>query len=278
MSGKAMSLKARIRNLAKEKGLPAQVILQNYMFERFLERLSKSEYKDKFIIKGGLLIASLVGLDNRTTMDLDATLKNYPLNIDAITKSITDICSIDIDDGFLFTFIRVDAIRDDDEYGGYRAGIMAEYETINIPMQMDITAGDSITPKEVMYPFNMIFTEETFCVLAYNIETILAEKVETIMRRGELNTRPRDFYDVYILAKTQKFDQSVFASALKQTTAHRGTSYIFDNVIMRVEDIQKNETLKSRWKKYTRDYNYAKNISYMAVMDEIIKLLGILNA
>ena len=193
MSGKAMSLKAKIRNLAKEKDMSAQVILQNYMFERFLERLSKSDYKDNFILKGGILIASIVGIDNRSTMDMDATIKNYSINIDSITKAITEICNIEISDDVKFYLIGIQSIRDDDIYGGYRAHIKAKYDTIITPISIDITTGDVITPKEISYLFKMIFDKETIRVWAYNIETVLAEKVETILQRGELNTRPRDF-------------------------------------------------------------------------------------
>lgn len=159
MSGKTMSLKAKIRNLAKKKDMSAQVVLQNYMFERFLERLSKSEYKDKFILKGGMLIAALVGIDNRATMDMDATIKNYPIDNESIAKAIREICSISIDDDVTFAFKSVEAIRDDDAYGGYRIGIVSEYDTIITPMQIDITTGDAITPKEVLYLFKMIFEE-----------------------------------------------------------------------------------------------------------------------
>ena len=272
MSGKAMSLKAKIRNLARKKDMSAQVVLQNYMFERFLERLSKSAYKDKFILKGGMLIAALVGIDNRATMDMDATIKNYPIDNDSITKAIKEICNISIDDDVTFTFNSVDAIRDDDAYGGYRVGIVSEYDTIITPMQIDITTGDAITPKEVLYLFKMIFEEGNIGVWAYNIETVLAEKVETILRRGELNTRPRDFYDVYILTKTQSFDLLVFKEALKSTAAHRETSHIFNDISKRIDEIENSETLKNRWNKYTKDYRYAEGIIYGDIIESLRKL------
>jgi len=272
VSGKAMSLKAKIRNLARKKDMSAQVVLQNYMFERFLERLSKSAYKDKFILKGGMLIAALVGIDNRATMDMDATIKNYPIDNDSITKAIKEICNISIDDDVTFTFNSVDAIRDDDAYGGYRVGIVSEYDTIITPMQIDITTGDAITPKEVLYLFKMIFEEGNIGVWAYNIETVLAEKVETILRRGELNTRPRDFYDVYILTKTQSFDLLVFKEALKSTAAHRETSHIFNDISKRIDEIENSETLKNRWNKYTKDYRYAEGIIYGDIIESLRKL------
>lgn len=269
MSGKAMSLKAKIRNLARKKDMSAQVVLQNYMFERFLERLSQSKYQDKFILKGGMLIAALVGIDNRSTMDMDVTIKNYPINVQALTKAINDICSVVIDDDVSFSFSGIDAIRDDDAYGGYRVSIMAEYDTITTPMQIDITIGDAITPKEVLYLFKMIFEESSFGIWAYNIETVLAEKMETILRRGELNTRPRDFYDVYILAKTQRFEHSIFVDALKSTATHRETTHIFTNISSRLDEISGSDTLKSRWSKYTKDYRYADGITYEEVMEAI---------
>lgn len=269
MRGKAMSLKAKIRTLARKKDMSAQVVLQNYMFERFLERLSQSKYQDKFILKGGMLIAALVGIDNRSTMDMDATIKNYPINVEALTKAINDICSVVIDDDVSFSFSGIDAIRDDDAYGGYRVSITAEYDTITTPLQIDITTGDAITPKEVLYLFKMIFEEGSFGIWAYNIETVLAEKMETILRRGELNTRPRDFYDVYILAKTQRFEHSIFVDALKSTATHRETTHIFTNISSRLDEISGSDTLRSRWSKYTKDYRYSDGITYEDVMEAI---------
>ena len=273
MSGKAMSLKAKIRNLARKKDMSAQIVLQNYMFERFLERISKSDYKDKFILKGGMLIAALVGIDNRATMDMDATIKNYPIDNASIAKVIREVCEISLDDDVTFRFNSVDAIRDDDVYGGYRVSILSKYDTIIIPMQIDITTGDAITPKEVLFLVRRIFQEGNICVWAYNIETVLAEKVETILRRGEINTRPRDFYDVYILTKTQHFDLLVFGEAIKSTAAHRGTSHILNDINKRIVELQNSETLKSRWNKYTKDYRYAEGIVYNDIIDALKKLV-----
>lgn len=273
MSGKAMSLKAKIRNLAREKDMSAQVVLQNYMFERFLERLSKSPYKDKFILKGGMLIAALVGIGNRSTMDMDATIKNYPIDNDSITKAIKEICNISIDDYVTFTFNSIESIRDDDAYGGYRVSIFSNYDTIITPMQIDITTGDAITPKEVLYLFKMIFEEGNIGVWAYNLETVLAEKVETILRRGALNTRPRDFYDVYILTKTQSFDLLIFKEALKSKAKHRETSHIFNDINKRIYEIENSKTLKQRWSKYTKDYKYAEGIEYSNIIDALRSLV-----
>lgn len=273
MSRKAMSLKAKIRNLAKEKNTSAQVILQNYMFERFLERLSKSKYKNNFILKGGMLIAAIVGVDNRSTMDMDATIKNYPISIDSLTEAIKEICEIEINDDVKFSLTRIEAIRDDDIYGGYRVYIKADYDTIITPLSIDITTGDAITPKEVLYLFEMIFDEGTIGVWAYNIETVLAEKVETILQRGELNTRPRDFYDIYILVNTQNFDKLVFTEALRKTVEYRNTNHILDDIVKRVKTIEASEILKDRWIKYTKNYPYAKDISYEDTINTLKKLI-----
>ena len=275
MSRKAMSLKAKIRNLAKEKDISAQVILQNYMFERFLERLSKSNYKNNFILKGGMLIAALVGIDNRSTMDMDATIKNYPITIDSLTKAITEICNIEVDDDVNFSFMGIEPIRDDDIYGGYRVGIRADYDTIITPLSIDITTGDVITPREVFYSFKMIFDEGTIGVWAYNIETVLAEKLETILQRGELNTRPRDFYDIYILVNTQEFNSLVFSEALKKTIEHRETIHILNDTLERIKAIETSEILKDRWVKYSKNYPYAEDISYEDTVKALKMLLNI---
>lgn len=227
----AMSLKAQIRNIAKTKKLPAQIILQNYMFERFLVRLSQSEYKNKFVLKGGMLVAAIVGLDVRATMDLDATLKNMPLTPETIEKAIREICAIDANDNIQFIYTDITPIRADDAYGGYRVLLNAKYEMILTPLSIDISTGDVITPNPICYTFYEIFDRnKSFDLWAYNMETILAEKIETILRRTVFNTRPRDFYDVYILVKTQKIDQKLFLEALNATALHRGTLEQIKNI------------------------------------------------
>lgn len=203
MSSKAMSLKAKIRNYAKDKRIAAQVVLQNYMFERFLARLSRSEYRDKFVIKGGMLIAAIVGLDTRSTMDLDTTLKRLPLTEEKILDAVNTISKIDLGDDVSFETISIDPIRKDDIYGGYCVRINAIYDTIVTPLSVDVSTGDVITPGAVLYEFGGIFDESVQISLwGYNIETVMAEKAETILSRGVFNTRPRDYYDAYILSTT----------------------------------------------------------------------------
>ena len=270
----AMSLKAKIRNIAKQKNIPAQVILQNYMFERFLWRLSKSDYKDKFVLKGGMLVAAIVGLDNRATMDLDTTLKNLPLTEETITKAITDICKIPSDDEVDFSFTEISPIRDDDIYGGYRVSITAKYDTVITPLTVDVSTGDVITPNPVKFAFSEIFEDKSFELWAYSIETVLAEKVETILRRGVFNTRPRDFYDAYILATTQKFDKEVFKDALKATANHRGTAEQIKDTEKIIGILSDSKELFELWEKYRKQFNYAKDIEYGEIIKTIVKLLN----
>lgn len=271
----AMSLKAKLRNLAKEKGLPAQVILQNYMFERLLVRLAASEYKDKFVLKGGMLVAAIVGLDNRATMDLDATLKNLPLTPETIQAALGLICAAPEDDGVTFELGAISPIRDDDIYGGYRVSLNARFETILTPLTIDISTGDVITPEAELFTFAEIFDKsKRFELWAYNIETVLAEKVETILRRGVFNTRPRDFYDTYILATTQKYDPAVFKEALKATAEHRGTTEQIADVEIILQNISESLELRAMWEKYQRQFGYARDIKFDMILSAVHVLLA----
>ena len=271
---KAMSLKAKIRNIAKQKNIPAQVILQNYMFERLLVRLSASEYKEKFVLKGGMLVAAIVGLDNRATMDMDTTLKNLPLTPEAIRSALEDICDITFDDGVVYEIGTISPIRKDDIYGGYRVMLNARFDIMLTPLSIDVSTGDVITPHAVQYNFSEIFDDEkSYELWAYNIETVMAEKVETILRRGIFNTRPRDFYDAYILTTTQKFDITVFEDALKATANHRGTTDQIADVTSILHNIEESPELKTMWDKYRKQFSYAKDITYEQIMDSIKALL-----
>lgn len=272
---KAMSLKAKIRNIAKQKNIPAQVILQNYMFERLLVRLAASAYKEKFVLKGGMLVAAIVGLDNRATMDLDTTLKNLPLTPAAIRSALEEICAMPSDDEVTFEFGTISPIREDDIYGGYRVALTAKFETLLTPLSIDVSTGDAITPHAVPYQFAEIFDEEkSYELWAYNIETVMAEKVETILRRSVFNTRPRDFYDAYILASTQKFDKDVFAQALRATAAHRSTTEQIADVPGILRNIEESPQLRAMWEKYRKQFAYAQDITYEQILDAVRKLVA----
>ena len=222
-----MRLNAQIKNLALINHVPAQAVLQNFMLERLLERISISKYKDKVVLKGGLLIASMVGINSRTTMDMDTTLRGYPLSEETIRAAFINICAINLNDEVTLVLDHVMPIRDNDEYGGYRVAIIAKYETINTPLKIDITTGDIITPDAIRYALHSNFENKLINIWAYNSKTILAEKVETILRRSVLNTRPRDFYDVYIIMKTQcpAINKKVFRTALNATSEKKGDHF-----------------------------------------------------
>ena len=271
---KAMSLKAKIRNIAKKKNIPAQVILQNYMFERLLVRLSASEYKETFVLKGGMLVAAIVGLDNRATMDLDTTLKNLPLTPEAIFSALEQICAVPFEDDVAFEIGTISPIREDDIYGGYRVALIAKFDALVTPLSVDVSTGDAITPHAVQYNFTEIFDDKKFYELwAYNIETIMAEKIETILRRGVFNTRPRDFYDAYILATTQEFERAVFAEALNATAKQRGTADQIADATGILQNIEVSPNLRAMWDKYRKQFVYAQDISFEQIMDAVRTLI-----
>lgn len=274
MSAKAMSLKGRIKNYAKTNNIAAQVVLQNYMFECFLTRLSVSEYSEKFVVKGGILIAAIVGLDTRSTMDLDTTLRNLPLAEEKILEAINAICQIDMKDDVVFTVKSIEPIRKDDIYGGYCVRIDAAYDTIITPLSIDVSTGDVITPGAVKYEFSGIFDEDVRINLwGYNIETVIAEKVETILRRGVFTTRPRDYYDVYILGTTQKYDKEIYKEALIATSEHRGSTEKISDVEGILKRISENNDLKDRWRKYQQKYAYARDISFENVLEVLRRIV-----
>jgi len=274
MSSKAMSLKGRINHYAKKNNIAAQVVLQNYMFERFLERLSKSKYQEKFVIKGGMLVAAIVGLDTRSTMDLDATLRNLPLTEEQITQAIQSICGIGLKDEVAFKVVSVASIRKDDRYGGFCIRMDAVYDTIVTPLSIDISTGDVMTPSAVPYEFSSIFDESVRIRLwGYNIETVMAEKVETILSRGIFSTRPRDYYDIYILGTTQKYDKALFLEALSATAEHRGSKAILSAPEAIFENISESRDLRQMWAKYQKKFPYAQDVTYEAIIEVLRSLL-----
>ena len=271
----AMQLKALIKNLAKEKCISAQLVLQNYMLERFLERISLSSYRDNYIIKGGFLIASMVGLDTRATMDMDATIKGYPVKEDSIRKMIEEILGIPIEDGITFRLQSIHEIREDDEYSGYRASLIAEYGRMAVPLKVDITSGDKITPREIEYSYKLMWENRSISILAYNLSTILAEKLETILSRADQNTRPRDYYDVYILTKLQgeNIDAKSLSLALSATAEKRGSAHLLSQFWDILSTVKSSSIMKSRWENYQKDFDYAKGIQFAECCDAILSLL-----
>ena len=272
---KAIQLKAKIKNLALKNHIPAQAVLQNFMLESLLERISLSKYKDMVILKGGMLIASMVGINSRTTMDMDATLRGYPLTEKAIQEALSEICAIPLGDEVSLELDHITPIREDDDYGGFRVAIIAKYESINTPLKIDITTGDIITPDAIRYAFQSNFENKKIEVWAYNIETILAEKVETILRRSLLNTRPRDYYDVYIIMKTQRraINTNLFRTALNATAQKRTSLAALRDQDIILQSIQTDTIMRQRWERYCKENYYANGIEFddaIGVLKELV--------
>lgn len=263
-------LKALIRNLSKKSKVEAEILLRNFMLERFLERIAVSDYKHSFILKGGMLIAAMVGIDARSTMDMDATIKGQTLSKTELTAIIEEILKIHIDDGAIFSLQGIEEIREEADYPGYRVSIGAVFDKTRQMLKIDITTGDTVTPREIEYVFKLMFEDRTISIMAYNLETVLAEKFETIITRGVTNTRMRDFYDVYILINTHAFDAKTFRSALAKTAENRGTTgQISTGTMNTIDFIKENEFMVELWQKYQNKYFYAADISWVMVINAV---------
>ena len=256
-----MQLKAYIKKKAAEKHISAQLVMQNYMLERLLERISLSPYKHNFIIKG--------------TMDLDTTIKGFTLTHEAILSIFKDVCAVQIDDDVQFEVVGVADIRETDDYPGIRVSLKANYPPISVPLTVDVTTGDMITPREIEYTFSMLFDDRTISVLAYNLETVLVEKLETVLSRNIANTRPRDYYDIYILyaLRGAECDKATLRRALERTTEKRGSAKILTQYPEIMQEIRDSDTLRRQWNKYSREYDYAKDISFDDTCNAIQKIM-----
>ena len=275
----ANSFKAKIKNIAREKGIPAQQVQQNYLIEKILKLISESRYKDSFIVKGGFLIGQMIGLDKRTTMDLDVTLKGQPLseeNIQTIFKEIVSQPS----EGFQFEVDMLEPIRQDDEYGGFTLKLKATFDTLREVVFIDITTGDRITPREITYQLQSVFSENKLEVWTYNLETVLAEKIETIIRRGAASTRPRDRYDLYTLYHLRKdeIDIPILKTALNNTAKKRESLDVLTNWESQLEEIRSSDYQKQLWSRYQKSFRYASEISFeesVEVVAIILNQLGV---
>lgn len=270
-------LKALVRNISKGDSGKAQVIIRNYVMERFLERLSLSQYRNIMILKGGTLVAAMVGLDNRSTMDVDATLKNLPLNEDNARKIVEEITAIHIEDGMIFEIKSVTPIMDETDYPGIRIMLDTAIETMHTPLKIDFSTGDVITPREVSYSFRLLFEERTISILAYNLETVLAEKLETLLARGTANTRMRDYYDIYVLTNTQEhnIDNATLKEAFVNTSAKRGSIGLLSDVHLILKEVAESTVLIDRWKNYQRKFDYAADVLWADVMESVSCLVDI---
>ena len=266
-----MQLKAFIRKKAAEKNISAQLVMQNYMLERLLERISLSKYKRNFILKGGFLISAIGGLDTRATMDLDTTIRGFTLTHESIRDIFEKICTIEISDDVHFELTDISDIREGDDYPGIRVALKANYPPISVPLTVDVTTGDVITPGEIEYTFFLLFDDRTISIFAYNLETVLAEKIETVLSRGVANTRPRDFYDIHILwaLRGAECSRKTLLQALEQTADKRGSREVLNLYTDIVAEIRESKQLREFWKKYQRTFDYAKDISFDDACDSV---------
>jgi len=267
-----MSLKATINNIAKKSKVSAQSVLQTYMLERLLERISISKYKDNFILKGGMLISAMLGIDSRTTMDIDTTIKGFELTEENVRKIMEEVCEIDLQDDITLKLNKVEEIRENDDYNGYRLTFEAKYlNSMPVIMRIDVTTGDKITYREIEYSFDMMLKDRKINVWSYNVETVLAEKFEAIIKRGVLGTRIRDFYDVHMLLKTQEknINKKTLKVAINFTAEHRKSEDDVKNWKEVVEELENDDTMMNQWKRYQKNNFYAEGIEYEDLIESI---------
>lgn len=270
-------LKDLIRNLSKKNAADAQILMRNYMMERFLERISLSEYRDHFVLKGGMLIAAMVGLDTRSTMDMDATVKGFPVNEASVKDMVEKILAVPVNDGVSFRVKRVQSIMDEAEYPGVRVSMETEFDGVITPLKVDISTGDVITPKEVRYRFKLMLEDRSIEVWAYNLETVLAEKLESIIYRGITNTRMRDFYDVYILSQmyADQLSAAVFHEALVATCRKRGHLEQLEDAVDVLDEVEQDAGMENLWRSYQKNFSYAADYSWHSVVESARALYAI---
>ena len=266
----AKSLMDKLKNLAKTCNITANEALQNYMFERILERLSFSKYKNNFILKGGLLLSSIMGIDIRTTMDMDTCIKGITLTDEQLYQVLQEILSIDVEDNVSFEIKNSEPIREEDAYGGLRYNIIAKYEYLIVNLSIDIATGDAITPREIEYDYKMMFEDRSLKIMTYNIESIIAEKFQTVIARGILNSRMKDYYDLYYLITYKDFSKKNLKNAITKTFEKRETS--IDDIDKVIEEIKNADFLRDLWRNYSTHYQYANDIEFNQVINAIEKI------
>ena len=265
-------LKDLIRNLSKEVGIEAHVLIRKYMMERFLERVSSSKYYGSFILKGGMLVAAFVGVEARATIDIDTTIKGIPVTMVDMERTITEISNIDLEDNVKFRIKKVSEIMDEAEYSGIRFSMDALLDGAVIPLKIDISTGDVITPREIAYSYKLMFEDRTIHIMTYPIETVLAEKLETVISRSITNTRMRDFYDIHILLKSQNIDADILALALERTAKKRGNFNLLENAESVLKVVKSDEDMKRLWDIYQKKFKYAGEYTWDEVIHSVREL------
>lgn len=279
MINNAMQLKAKIKNFAKEKNLDSETVFQEYVLERFIDRISKSKYKNDFILKGGMLISSMVGVDLRSTLDIDTTIKGFEFTLDKLNEVLNEIIETDIGDMFTFKILMNKKIMEEKEYHGYRVTLEANFDTISQKFKIDISTGDIITPNEVKYDIKQILSDDKIEILAYNIETVLSEKVHSIIINNTQNSRARDYYDIYILEKLKKkeINNNILKEAIINKFKERGNEKNINNIYQEINKLSNNSDLKNHWKNYREKFTYAKDIEFEDTIKSLKNIVNVLN-
>lgn len=268
-------IKGRIKSVAKQNNADARTLMRIYMMERFLERLAQSEYRDNFIIKGGILVTAMIGVAHRSTMDIDTSMKNLNLSAEDALRVVNQVKDIDLDDGVSFDVKDVSNIMDEMEYPGIRVTMNANVGRLITPLKIDISTGDVITPRAIEFNYDLLLEDRSISLWSYNLETILAEKLQTVLARGILNTRMRDFYDIRMLLDTyeDKVNKVVLKDAFAATCNKRGTDHLQEQAEEIIKIIEADEQLQVLWRAYQKKYSYAAEIDYVSVISGVRKLM-----
>ena len=268
-------IKGRIKSVAKQNNADARTLMRIYMMERFLERLAQSEYRDNFIIKGGILVTAMIGVAHRSTMDIDTSMKNLNLSAEDALRVVNQVKEIDLDDGVSFEVKDVSNIMDEMEYPGIRVTMNANVGRLITPLKIDISTGDVITPRAIEFNYDLLLEDRSISLWSYNLETILAEKLQTVLARGILNTRMRDFYDIRMLLDTyeDKVNKAVLKDAFAATCKKRGTDHLQEQAEEIIKIIEADEQLQVLWRAYQKKYSYAAEIDYASVISGVRKLM-----
>ena len=268
-------IKGRVKSVAKQNNADARTLMRIYMMERFLERLAQSEYRDNFIIKGGILVTAMIGVAHRSTMDIDTSMKNLNLSAEDALRVVNQVKDIDLDDGVSFEVKDVSNIMDEMEYPGIRVTMNANVGRLITPLKIDISTGDVITPRAIEFNYDLLLEDRSISLWSYNLETILAEKLQTVLARGILNTRMRDFYDIRMLLDTyeDKVNKAVLKDAFAATCKKRGTDHLQEQAEEIIKIIEADEQLQVLWRAYQKKYSYAADIDYASVISGVRKLM-----
>ena len=268
-------IKGRIKSVAKQNNADARTLMRIYMMERFLERLTQSEYRDNFIIKGGILVTAMIGVAHRSTMDIDTSMKNLNLSAEDALRVVNQVKDIDLDDGVSFEVKDVSNIMDEMEYPGIRVTMNANVGRLITPLKIDISTGDVITPRAIEFNYDLLLEDRSISLWSYNLETILAEKLQTVLARGILNTRMRDFYDIRMLLDTyeDKVNKAVLKDAFAATCKKRGTDHLQEQAEEIIKIIEADEQLQVLWRAYQKKYSYAADMDYASVISGVRKLM-----